>query len=260
MTPRAYTQGGHKNLQAGPEPNRSERIFSRKIFTKGNKRGSHVGMVLSFALFVTFLVFLYSILEPAIGTPGGKESFLDSLRIDLLEDVSSEVNSMTLKTGTIGTCAQLSGFDNLLSNSRLKIKQEDGGVGIAEFSGGNLLIDADGTFFKVYHSEDFEVGDVTASCPVETYTLGLVRTKDYVLETKVLSLIEEYKNDYFGLEERLKIPPGSDFGFIFTYANGTSVETQKKEIPVDVYAREIPVQYFDKEANILLGVLNLRVW
>ena len=33
-----------------------------------NKKGSHVGMILSFALFITFVVFIYTIVNPTINT------------------------------------------------------------------------------------------------------------------------------------------------------------------------------------------------
>ncbi len=59
-----------------------------------NKRGSHVGMMISFVIFITFLVFLYSILQPVIKTRQDKELVLDSLKTELL-NMLNETTSVT---------------------------------------------------------------------------------------------------------------------------------------------------------------------
>ncbi|MCK4647518.1 hypothetical protein KAT24_01145 [Candidatus Pacearchaeota archaeon] len=54
-----------------------------------DKKGSHVGMMLSFVIFVTFLVFLYSILQPVIKIRQDKKLILDSLIIELAKMLDS---------------------------------------------------------------------------------------------------------------------------------------------------------------------------
>ena len=60
-----------------------------------NKRGSHVGVILSFAIFITFMVFLYFIIEPAIRIQGDKQNILDNLERELLEKFSANLTTYT---------------------------------------------------------------------------------------------------------------------------------------------------------------------
>ena len=63
-----------------------------------NKKGSHVGMMLSFVIFVTFLVFLYSVLYPMIKLGQNKKLILDNLIIEMVEMLDSNYTSGSIKT------------------------------------------------------------------------------------------------------------------------------------------------------------------
>ena len=68
---------------------------------RGNKKGSHIGMMLSLAIFVTFVVFLFSILQPIIKTRQNKQLDLESLRTELVEMLGSDLT--TYSGGSIRT-------------------------------------------------------------------------------------------------------------------------------------------------------------
>ena len=57
------------------------------------KKGSHVGIMLSFVIFVTFLVFLYSVIQPIIKTGQEKKISLDSLKIELVIILDPDLTS-----------------------------------------------------------------------------------------------------------------------------------------------------------------------
>ena len=50
-----------------------------------NKEGSHVGVMLSFVIFITFIIFLFVIFESRINIHQNKESILEHLEKALLE-------------------------------------------------------------------------------------------------------------------------------------------------------------------------------
>tara|TARA_Y100000310_G_scaffold24394_1_gene23443 strand:- start:13118 stop:13819 length:702 start_codon:yes stop_codon:yes gene_type:complete len=228
--------------------------------------GTHVGVVLSFVIFVVFLVFLYSILvEPTINK-NDKDYLLENLRIKLIENVSEELITSTLNIETAPqNCIKLSNLINDLEiNSKIIVKNRLKNNQISYVLGNDLEISRDNnseTFFKIYYSEEFnEVSTIGETpCNSRNYEKGLVRTNKYVFETKIINLMNEYKNNYEALKEELKIPIGSDFNFGFTYNNKTSIITEKN-ISTNIYAMEIPIQYVDKESNILLGSINLKIW
>jgi hypothetical protein len=230
------------------------------------KRGStHVGVVLSFVIFVVFLVFLYSILIKPIITQNDKEYLLENLRIKLIENISEEltVSSINIESAP-KNCIRLQNLINDSGiNSKIIVKDKLGNDQISYVLNNDLEISRNNneTFFKIYHSNEFEeVSNVGENpCDLKNYEKGLIRTSKYVFETKIIDLMNEYENNYETLKEELKIPLGSEFNFGFTYSNKTLI-TIEKNISTNIYAVEIPVQYVDKESNILLGSINIRIW
>jgi len=60
------------------------------------KRGSHVGLILSFTIFIMFIVFLYTVINPMIKKFEGKESVLDSVKVKILENISEKVTIVSI--------------------------------------------------------------------------------------------------------------------------------------------------------------------
>lgn len=249
------------------------------------KRGSHVGVILSFVIFITFLVFLYSIIEPEIRIQKDRESLLDYLKIELMKRFSANMTSITTiinRTSYVRDCVKLENLTEEIDvDSHLIVKDELGNIAkanISENDDTDLIIDRENeekVFFKIYNSEEFsELGKTTIYPCTELekddewhgrpsgYSIPLIIKNEYVFEKKVIELIEEYESEggYENLRNELNIPSGTEFGFSFTYSNETIIETEEKSIVAKVQVREIPVQYVDKEANVLLGYINIKIW
>lgn len=239
-----------------------------------DKKGSHVGVVLSFVIFITFLAFLYSVLEPRLKIQKDKESFLDYLRLEILERVSNNLISIsvTIEKTNPQFCVQLDDFVSELNlNPVIMAKGTEGELFPTQISEENLQIDrgaGEEFFFKIYSSEEFEEisGGDFSPCKAyqkdEEYTIGLMRNDLYVFEKKIIELKEDYESEdgYEDLKETLKIPKGTEFGFSFIQSNGTILEANGQEGATDIFVREIPIQYVDQEANTLLGTLNIKIW
>lgn len=235
-----------------------------------NKKGSHVGIVLSFIIFVTFLVFLYTIVEPRIRTQQNKESFLDYLKIELIKEFSANLTRITVSIINPDSCIKLNDFIKKTKiNSNIIVKNAKEEIVSSESSANkkDLLIKNSNDFFKIFYSNNFEeLEEETGSCTIleinKNYSITLVKTEEYIFGKKVINLINDYESEggYENLKKELKIPSGTEFGFSFTYNNGTIIETKEKEIPTKVNVREIPIQYVDEKANILLGSINIKIW
>ena len=235
-----------------------------------NRKGSHVGVVLSFMIFIAFLIFLYPLLiKPAIEANKSNQYLLDDLKTKLTEEVSAEltVSSVEANTGTNQNCIELENFiSNTGINSNIIVKNHEEKAQQGSVSGDNLRInrgDDSDVFFKVSYSEEFEVlDDFIASCKTiqeNQYEIGLVRTEEYIFETKIINLIKRYESNYESLKRILGLPTGNEFDFSFIFDNKTSIGI-KKEVSASIYAKEIPVQYVNKKGDILLGNINIRIW
>jgi len=228
--------------------------------------GSHVGFFLSFAIFIIFLVFLYSILIEPIRTNQEGGFILEDFKNNILENVSLNLKVSSIVVGNNAVdCIMLLGImSDLNLSSKIIIKNEFNQIQTAYVLGNDLEIvrnNPNDIFFKIYSSKKFEeLGDsVVNPCPPESYDKGLVKVNEYIFEPNIINLVNIYYSDYENLKGKLGIPIDSDFGFGFAYNNGTIIAAEK-DVTTNIYVEEIQSQYFDKNANILLGRLSVRVW
>ena len=255
-----------------------------------NKRGSHVGMIISFVIFITFIVFLYSVFKPAINTGENKKAILDDVEKGVLENISVNLTTATLqvKSGkNRANCVQFQGFllgmsSNIPYYFDAIAKNEIDVVQPIYVGYYDLKIDrtdSNNLFFKVFFSPNFTAlttgkivtswfGAQTIVIPTCTilqqnvdYTVGSITMDSFPFESKINYLAGYYSNNYDKLKAELKITPGNDFGFDFTKSDGTagaSVGTPPKT--ANVFTDEVPIQYVDSKANILSGFINIKVW
>jgi len=150
-----------------------------------NKKASHVGVVLSFILFITFIVFMYVLLDSKVNQERGKPSTLNYVKGTLLEQVSAELTTVSVALiSPQSNCVELSGFlsGTGLSN-RIIVRDDSGNVLTSGISGQNLKVERNGnTFFRVYESETFSPeGDLSSSCQSPSYTIGLSKTENLII-------------------------------------------------------------------------------
>lgn len=254
-------------------------------FFKKNKNGSHVGMILSFVIFITFLVFLYSIIKPTINTGKDKQTILQNIETKIIQNTSANftVTSVKINENSIQDkiCIQ---FVTLLTFEVSEIpfpiivKNEYGTIEnsyIVDLTLPDLIIDRDTKnelFFKVYSSTELNGGLPTKPSGLQCtkkkndegsggYTIGSIILDRYIFESNINSLKTAYETDYEKMKEDLNIPPGTEFEFIFTKSDGTAITpTGERLKPANVYAEENPVQYVDANANIQSGFIKITVW
>ena len=193
------------------------------------KTGSHVCVVLSFVIFITFIIFLYVIIQPTIKL-SGKQNFIEHIKGEIIERVSTDLTSISVTIDKPGpkTCVELIDFFTITKISdRVIVINDAGNVLYSQISGENLFVENEGDFFlKIHESDEFDAivdGTINPCQPLSEgssgYTIGLVKTNKQIFETKIIKLISDYKNDYETLKEMLGIAPGDEFGFSFTYIN-----------------------------------------
>jgi hypothetical protein len=250
---------------------------------KKNKKGSHVGMMLSFALFVTFVVFLYAITKPVLNNGTDKKSILQDIQYRIVQNISTNLTTATIsivKQDTDKNCVNLSEFllaSPEFSTPTMIVKNEQSVIR-SSFPSNIVSLrvirqDIDERLLKVYHSSEFSLLSSTivppnTECtmkykndPLHPYSIDSITTGRYVFESKFYKFKTSYDLDYEKLREQLNIPPGTEFDFTFKQSNGSNVTPIKESIkPRNVYAEENPIQYIDSNANMQLGFINLEVW
>jgi hypothetical protein len=248
------------------------------MIRRGDKRGSHVGVVISFAIFVTFIIFLYSIAQPSFQKEQKEESLMAYLEKTLIENCSDYLTIITVNVSTNPgkDCIQLESFtDTFEINNRIIVynqeqKFTESAVSLSPHNDlriNRLSTSDSDRFFKIYHSESFDSVGHGSSWDCEEisegtgYNLGVTKNEKYVFEEKFFDLYKDYTEGWYeNLKDKLKIPRNFEFGFGLIYNNGSVVETENIDLSKDVYIKNVPIQYVTSTGKIESGFLKLKVW
>ena len=235
-----------------------------------NKKASHVGFVVSFVLFITFLVFMYFILSSRVDFGKEKENSLNYAKAEIMQRISGNLTSVSVGLSEQGLqrCVRLIDFFlKTEMGDRFVVGSDSGDVLQSGKDGNDLFVDRDGNiFFRVYGSEEFNIsGEALRNCQSlseesQGYSLGLSRDSRDVFESKALRLFENYTKNYEALKRDMRISPGNEFGFGFAYNNGTEIKTPEKNADIDIYAERISIQYIKKEGARESGFMDVMVW
>ena len=240
-----------------------------------NKTGSHVGVIISFAVFITFLIFLFLILKPALEVNEEKEATLNNMGTLLLEYLNSELTTASIQinrnVGLSGNCVGFNQVDSInvtgLGGNNIFVKNSTNSKMKFDWqpTGAKLLAENNGVnrFFKVYASEGINSQEnVLSGCqsiPKSSYTAGIAKTEDGIFEQKILAAIQLYKTNYTALKQNIGISSG-EFGFDFVYNNGTILSTGETNQKTNIFAKEIPVNYLDTSLNSNAGSIIIKTW
>lgn len=244
------------------------------MIKRGNKRGSHVGVMISFVIFITFIIFIYSIVQPALNVQRDKESLSSSLELGILKKLSYDITigTIILKNPLGIGCIELNNVvDELNIERNIAVKGGSGAMlsSYSSYSGlEDIIVQGTGTpedILKVHYSPILSPAEtVSLICTElnsgEDYTLGLVKTQKYLFEIKMIELIGEYSIKYEDLKNELNLLEGMDFGYGLILSNGTTIETNGEEPSTNIYIQQTPIKYVNLEGDIVLGYLKTKIW
>ncbi len=191
----------------------------RKPWCPSNKRGSHVGLVLSFVIFVVFLIFMYPLVAPALKVQQDKQYLLEPIEKRLLDTVSSVITTITINIGidlSGKDCIKIQNdiytrleeiFGEDFDEEFLLIKDETGLIYEYARSGQGIIIDIDenadnpSSFFKIQASTELTASPQTTEvgCSPITDTsgiFGLIKTEEWIFESKIIETFDFYEEGY----------------------------------------------------------------
>lgn len=228
-----------------------------------SKRGSHVGVILSFMIFIVFVVFLFSALQPALKIEKDKEAILEYLTSSIVEMSSDNVTIENIVVDTKDDCVEI---EKLESDRNILVKDADGNLVDYNVEGGvggkiKIKTSAEKSLFKIYYSNSITPQSSLINCPKingKDFEIGFVDKEEIVFISK---FEEATKKDYSQLKKDLGVGEGTDFSFSLLDVEKKIVNgTEEKEISTNVYVNEFPVLYSDENGEIKSGFINVKVW
>jgi len=229
---------------------------------KKNKKGSHVGVVLSFTIFVVFLIFLFSALQPALKTERDKTSTLTYIKDKVIEMSSDNLTIKNIKY-TVSSALQVDCIEISDDSGEKALVKRDGSIVPYSKTGEvvtiyNLIIGDN--FFKVYYSNSIDEQVKSGSCsnPGVVEEAAFVDKRNIIFISKFTELSEK---DYDLLKQTFGIGEESDFEFTLLDAEKNPITSEKEvDIKTNVYVDNFPILYSDNKGELKSGFINIKVW
>jgi len=202
----------------------------------------HVEIIISFVIFIGFLIFIFVFINP-LATTSGKQINIEEVKQVILGQMSEKVGVLSVIVDTTEDCYSL----------------ED----VSEYGGSFVEIKDADRKYTIYFSEIF--GEGTISCtskPDREFILGVYYENEIIFEDNVKELKEDYEANYEYLKGNLGV--SSDFSFSFKDFNENVLSelsvTKDSPTGVERDAQEFPVKVIDSLGNIQDRIINVRVW
>jgi len=242
-----------------------------------NKRGSHVGVVISFVIFVTFLVFLYTIISSLSVKEREKEYMVDYLIANLMNSSSETISTLVLNvnqpTGNNRYCINIQSIDieqiPVEYRDNLLFKYGDQALSYKLQNINTIWVKIPQEHFQgiilVQFSESItpNMDETMSGCDPHPYPMGDIKEITNIFESMLYELAEMHETNYEEFKEFLGLSPDLDFNFYVLNAEREIVISAVHAEPPrseSVYVEEVPLQYVDEEGNIHFGFLKVEIW
>ena len=255
-------------------------LSTKKMKSKTRKAESHLEMIISFSIFLIFLLFLFTFMNP-VRKPDLSNVLLDIVEKEMKNSTISllEMPVVLYEFPSPGTCFSIECPFNLsyvLSGDKrnyIFVKDEQNkDVAFNLIEQGDLInititvpSDLSSRMYTLYFSDDEFSSSMlgSSSCPSSgQYNFSTPRLKKLYSYSKLKDINTSYYSNggYDGLKKRFNFPESNDFAIYVRYYFEMSGIKPEKGI---VKAREIPIEVLKEEGNqkqIIKTYLNIQVW
>ena len=229
----------------------------------GKKGLSHIEVILSFVIFLGFLVFLIAILNPFKITNKDK-TYLDVLERGIKDYTSQELKFQALILNkTREDCFYIEDYEDrniIAKDSVLKI--------VYAYSTSDLKVYVNGidNFYYLYSSSEFEEnrfdGKNCGKIEKNGYDFGLKLDYNVTSYNKLKDLVKNSSDNYRDTGISLGLPSFEEYSFNVRDSQGNWMLnfTKGKPNKVEILARDVPIQIVYSNGTITYAILNIQVW
>jgi len=241
----------------------------RFLKDKNDKKGlAHIEVIVSFLIFIGFVIFLFATLNP-IRKTSVDNSIFDNVQYKIENDLGLDTElhfvSIILKDTLTKNCFNIPRIDDLENcNMGLIVKNAKGEIEGANIESSQILIDikpySDNRFHTIYCSEDIS-GNAGCSGATVDYELGVIQKQRFISYNKLENFINNLETDYDTKKETLGIPKGSDFALRLRDGQNILREsTTNAPSTTKVLSRSYPIRVLDSQATIKTYIIDILIW
>lgn len=204
----------------------------------GERRGlSHIEFVISFVIFIAFIVFTFVFLNP-LQSNRTLKSTLDYSWIELGDSTKSYLETYSVAINPIVTQNKIAiDINGIPSNFNASV-EDSRGIIISSYMDSNGYVHfsrPQDNFVRIKYSKEFPNVPATLGTlltPVD-YTISSSNSEQLHFEKLLKDLNRSYFSDYNALKTDFNLPNRVDFGFGVRFGDGVEIRAIK-EIPKDV--------------------------
>jgi len=214
-----------------------------------NKKGSQVGIVMSFTIFIISLIFIFTLISPPVSVDKSKLYSMEVLERNVRNNISENIGLVLLSQGD---------YNYFIVKDYLSQEVASGGS-VSE----TIYFDktSNNNLFNVYFSNhEFYRELETLNTGCDSAKIYGVLTKKIIIQKNIEELIANYNSNYSEIKEYVGISSADEFNVFFIYENGTKIGTEKDKLNTNIFAKTIQLQYLDNKANEKVGELILKIW
>ena len=244
-----------------------------------NKRGiNHIEVMLSFLIFVGFVIFALYFFSPFKDSRLAESSTSYALS-EITKNASVELDiysvSMDVTDTGSGNPIKKIKIENIGSNPNIIVRIENRkGEEVQskrDVASSNINFDSSSVhegdptkgFALFKFSEDFKEGSLSGGEQLDNdkYKITASETKKIISEKRILALNYSYYNDYETLRKQFNLPARINFGFAIQFDSGDIIESQKK-IPkgTNIFSDIKRVEVLREIGNVVFAELIVRIW
>lgn len=231
-----------------------------------NKKGSHIGMILSFVLFVTAILFLYDLLnEPTKSNEEGEillNQVKDALDRNLKENVTTATISFPSKTGCVWI--NTSFLDEGVSKNH-SVKKTSGEQINSSIDGDKLSIQKGASPIRIIFAKGLESNSFSSTTCSEiklsdSGTKFALSEKEEYVEKKIVDFINSFSNEYSANKEKFLLPLTLNYNVRFILENETKLGEEKTASSADFFIKHYPISYLNLSGDLVAGYFEISIW
>ena len=227
-----------KHIKSKRSDSRFYLVNKDNILSKSKRSQGHIEIMLSFTIFVGFLLFIFIFLNPFAKTQSSQ--VINNVQESIINEISGEIGKLSIIVNKTSDC-----YDN------------------SNIYGNNFIgISDTPRKYTIYYNDVFGPGGAPG-CSAQlgrNYSIGTYSKEKIVIYEKIQKLKSNYTKNYEGLKDSLGIL--NEFTFELKRIDGGVEIGVNKNIPVgvEVESANIPMRVINSKGKISEYILNIRTW
>ena len=228
----------------------------------GKKGMQHVEFIISFVIFVGFLVLAFYFFSPVRGDRI-VESTLFYTSDEIAENVSVNINLFSITVKDVEEDLIAIPFPEQ-SGLNARVEDVNGNIIDSGFDNTNVHVDITGVdFLIVGFSEDFEPGSLNGGMVLtEGYTISSSEIREVYSEKRLRALQSFYEGEggYEESKEEFNLPARGNFGFVLEI--GEDKISAERNIPegLEVFSQNDRVEVLRENGEVDFGEFRVLIW